>query len=105
MAQIPDKVSDTIADYLSVLKKNNIPVKAAVLFGSYATGKYQEWSDIDLALVSDIFDGNRIADKDKIRVLTLSVSSELEVIPFAPEDFTLANPFVKEIMAAGVKIV
>jgi len=105
MAQIPDKINRTIKNYLSVLKKNNIPVKEAVLFGSYATGKYQEWSDIDIALVSNVFDGNRISDKDKIRVLTLSVSSELEVIPFTPEDFTPENPFVKEIMSAGVKIV
>jgi len=105
MAQIPDKINKTINNYLRLLKKNNIPVKEAVLFGSYATGKSQKWSDIDIALVSNIFDGNRISDKDKIRALTLSVSSELEVIPFAPKDFTSDNPFAKEIMSTGIKII
>ena len=104
MAQIPDRINKTINNYLSILNKNNIPVKEAILFGSYATGKFQKWSDIDIALVSNIFDGNRISDKDKIRALTLSVSSELEVIPFAPKDFTPDNPFAKEIMSTGIKI-
>ena len=39
--------------------------------------------------------GNRIDDKDKIRRITLSISSEIEVIPFAPVDFNLENPFCK----------
>ena len=64
-------------------------------------GNYREWSDIDIALVSDIFEGDRIDDKDKIRSITLSVSSEIEVVPFTPNDFTLQNPFVKEILRTG----
>ncbi len=41
---------------------------------SYATGNYKKCSDIDIVLVSDIFMGNRIEDKDKIRNITLSIS-------------------------------
>ena len=105
MAQLPDKVKDTIDRYLRALSRNNIPIKEAILFGSYARGNYQKWSDIDIALVSDIFGGNRIDDKDKIRKITLSISSELEVIPFSPNDFNLQNPFVKEILKTGIRIV
>ena len=94
MVQLPPEIKNIIDKYFQVLKTHHIPINEAVLFGSYATGKYHEWSDIDIALVSDIFIGNRIADKDKIRKLTLSVSSELEVIPFSPRDFNLQNPFV-----------
>ena len=105
MVQIPAKVKNTIDRYLEALNQNNIPVKEAILFGSYARGNYQEWSDIDIALVSDIFGGNLIDDKDKIRKITLSISSEIEVIPFSPNDFTLQNPFVKEILKTGIKLV
>ena len=105
MAQLPDKVKNTIDSYLRALSRNNIPIKEAILFGSYARGNYQEWSDIDIALVSDIFDGNRIDDKDKIRKITLSISSEIEVIPFSPNDFNLQNPFVKEILTTGIRLV
>jgi len=105
MVQLPDKIKKTINRYLQALNRNNIPIKEAILFGSYARGDYQEWSDIDIALVSDIFEGNRIDDKDKIRKITLSISSEIEVIPFFPDDFNLQNPFAKEILTTGIRLV
>lgn len=105
MVQFPAKVKNTIDRYIRELDRNDIPIKEAILFGSYAKGDYQEWSDIDIALVSDIFEGNRIDDKDKIRRITLSISSEIEVIPFAPDDFNLQNPFAKEILKTGIKLI
>lgn len=104
MEQLPVKVKNTIISYLQALGRNNIPIKEAILFGSYARGNYQEWSDIDIALVSDIFEGNRIVDKDKIRKITLSISSEIEAIPFSPKDFNLQNPFAKEILTTGIRL-
>ncbi len=105
MVQIPDRVKDTIEQYLQALNHNNIPIKDAILFGRYARGHYKEWSDIDIALVSNIFKGDLIDDKDKIRRITLSISSEIEVIPFAPKDFNQENPFAKEIMQTGIRLI
>lgn len=104
MDQLPTKVKNIVISYLQALGRNNIPIKEAILFGSYARGNYQEWSDIDIALVSDIFEGNRIDDKDKIRKITLSISSEIEAIPFSPKDFNLQNPFAKEILTTGIRL-
>jgi uncharacterized protein len=105
MAQLPAKIKNTIDRYLRALSQNNIPIKEAVLFGSYASGANKQWSDIDIALVSEIFKGDRISDKDKIRKITLSVSSEIEVIPFSPADFNSQNPFVKEILRTGIRLI
>lgn len=105
MVQLPVKVKNTIDSYLQALRRHNIPIKDAILFGSYAKGNQHEWSDIDIALVSEIFVGNRIEDKDKIRKITLSVSSEIEVLPFSPKDFHSENPLAKEIMATGIRLV
>ena len=77
MVKIPDKIKTIIDRYISLLRDNNIFIKDAYLFGSYAKGNNHEWSDIDIAIISDSFDGIRIKDKDKIRKLTLSVSSSL----------------------------
>jgi uncharacterized protein len=55
--------------------------------------------------MSDIFVGDRILDKDKIRAITLSISSAIEVMPFSPGDFKEHNPFTKEILKTGVKLV
>ena len=105
MAKIPIRVRRTIDRYIAALRENNIPINQAILFGSYAQGKYQKWSDIDIALVSDIFEGKRFEDRGKIRKINLSVSSDLEILPYRPEDFTPDDPFVKEIMETGVRIV
>jgi uncharacterized protein len=105
VAKIPDQIRKTIDEYIRALENNHIHVQGAVLFGSYADGRANEWSDIDIALVSDSFDGDRFDDRSKIRRITLSVSSDLSPLPFRPEDFTPENPFVKEIMEKGVRIV
>jgi predicted nucleotidyltransferase len=105
MVKLPVKVKKTIDDYLQALDQGNIPIKEAILFGSYARGTNKEWSDIDIALVSEVFVGNRMEDKDKIRKITLSVSSEIEVIPFSPEDFDLQNPLAKEILETGIRLI
>jgi predicted nucleotidyltransferase len=105
MAKIPDNIKTILDRYLSLLKKNNIQVENAYLFGSYAKGYNNEWSDIDLAIVSGSFEGIRMKDKDKIRRLTLSVSSSLEILPFNPRDFSMENPLAKEIMETGIRLV
>ena len=105
MDQIPIKIKNKIDKYLTVLREHNIPVRQAILFGSYASGDYNEWSDIDIAIVSEVFDGSRIKDKNKIRKITLSVGSDIEVLPYSIEDFTEDNPFVKEILNTGIRIV
>ena len=105
MAKIPNNIRAIVEKYFSLLKKNNIDVEDAYLFGSYAKGNNNEWSDIDIAIVSESFEGIRLRDKDKIRKITLSVSSSLEILPFNLKDFSLENPFAKEIIETGIKLV
>lgn len=104
MAKVPDKVKKIIDKYLIALRDNNIAVNQAILFGSYAKGNYDAWSDIDLVLVSEVFEGIRIKDRGKIRLITLNVSSDIEVLPYCPKDFNSDDPFVKEIIETGIKI-
>jgi uncharacterized protein len=105
MSEIPLRVKTIISTYLNALQNNHIPVNQIILFGSYAKGNRKEWSDIDIALVSDIFEGKRFEDRGKIRRINLSGSSDLEVLPYRPGDFTPDDPFVREIMETGVRIV
>lgn len=104
MVKVPDKVKKIIDKYLVALRDNNIPVNQAILFGSYAKGDYDAWSDIDLVLVSEVFEGIRIKDRGKMRLITLNVSSDIEVLPYCPKDFNSDDPLVKEIIETGIKI-
>ena len=75
-----------------------------MLFGSYAKGTNNQWSDIDVAIVSSDFIGLRYLDNQKISRPKLNISYDLETHPFRPEDFNEDNPFVKEILSSGVRI-
>ena len=105
MAKIPDDVKGTIDRYLSSLKKSGFNIQQAILFGSYAKGHATQYSDIDLALVSDSFEGIRFKDKNKVRKITISISTDLEILPFNPKDFTSEDPLVKEILETGIKVI
>ncbi len=104
MAEIPHKIKLIIDEFLRELSKNDIKIEQAVLFGSYANGDFNKWSDIDLAIVSKAFHGERFDDRAIIRRIKLKVSSDLEPIPYIPTDFTVDNPFVKKILETGIKV-
>ncbi len=105
MAQIPDHILKTLKDYIAVLNKNGVIISQAILFGSYANGRYNELSDIDIALVSDQFNGIRFNDRNRIRKYKFEVNPDIEPLPFSRENFTKDDPFVKEILETGFRIV
>ena len=104
MAEIPDNVKEKILRFISELEKHNIRIKKAYLFGSYANNNYDEWSDIDLALVSDSFTGNRFEDKLKIRKYKAVVGWDISPMPFTEEDFYDSYFVRDEILAKGIEI-
>lgn len=105
MATLPDKVITSVTELIRQLNANNLPINRAYVFGSYAKGQQSEWSDIDLALVSDYFEGNSYYDRRKVSPYAIKIDIDLEVHPFRPEDFTTDNPFVEEIIETGIKVV
>ena len=106
MAQKADqKIEKSVKSYIAQLENIGIHVQQAIIFGSYASGKFDEWSDIDLAIVSNDFAGNRFEDRNKIRKITLQVNSDISPMPFRPEDFNDSDYFVKEILETGIRIV
>ena len=105
MAEIPNIIINKVKDYIDILNRNGFPIKRAVLFGSYVNGNYNKWSDIDIALVSDEFEGIRFNDRKKIRQFKFEVSADIEPLPYTPNDFSTNDPFVKKILKTGVRIV
>ncbi|MFP4381170.1 MAG: nucleotidyltransferase domain-containing protein [Candidatus Sumerlaeia bacterium] len=51
------EIIDIVRRYLNVLKEQGIDAAQAVLFGSFANGTANEWSDIDLVVIAPQFDG------------------------------------------------
>jgi len=87
------------------LKKDRIiEIKSAYLFGSFVKGKNTMHSDIDLAIVSDSFTGSRYDDRVKLNPYILKINTSVEVHPFTTKEFKVDNPFAKEIMENGERI-
>lgn len=90
--------------YKKHLEKNDFPVSAVYLFGSYAKGKAQKNSDIDLAIVGN----SRKKYWDIVTLLneaTLDVDIRIEPHYFKMTDFYNNNSaMASEVRYSGVKI-
>ena len=104
MASSTNQAIELVKKYLLILKEKNIPVQKALLFGSYVKGNYREDSDIDLAIVSSIFKGDRFLDRKMIVPLRRGVDSRIEPMPFTPEDFSRGGVLIDEIKKTGQAI-
>jgi predicted nucleotidyltransferase len=105
VAQIPEEINKKILKFIDYLEKSGIHIDTAILFGSYAKGSQNKWSDIDLALVSNKFEGNRYYDLDKLTDACFAIDTNISPLPYRPEDFTIDDLFVKEILKSGIRIV
>ncbi len=86
------------------LAAKEMRIESIYLFGSTATGRAHEWSDIDLAIVSPEFTGDSFEDSKKLFPFILQVDTAIEVHPFHPSGFTANNPFVKQIIKTGIRM-
>lgn len=94
-------ITELIKRYIQELEKKHIHVEEAIIFGSYAKGKPKEESDIDVALVSPSFTGNRFEDRRKIVPLRRKIDSRIEPIPFSPKAFSQGGILIDEIKKTG----
>lgn len=104
MAKINSEIDLILKKYLSVLEGKGISIDEAYLFGSYANGNPDNWSDIDVAVISEYFQGNRFLDKEKIRGLNFAIDTRISVLPLNKE--SLDSFFYQhEIIKKGIRII
>ncbi len=98
-----EKIINDVKEFIDQLQ-NEINIQSVYLFGSYAKANEKKDSDIDVAIVSDSFEGFIFADAEKILNKTKNINRMIEPHPFKTEDFTQDNPFVKNIISTGLRI-
>ena len=78
-----------VQNYLRVLQTYGLPVRFGVVFGSQTTGQANQWSDIDLLVVSPQFDGRRERrDVDLLWRLAARTDSRIEPVPCGEHQWT-----------------
>ncbi|OQX75494.1 MAG: hypothetical protein B6D61_10260 [Bacteroidetes bacterium 4484_249] len=98
-------IDRTIENYLRLIRKKYDGIEKAYLFGSYAKGKSNQDSDIDLALIfKDLDDLERFDIQVQLMLMAAQIDSRIEPHPISINDFNSGNPFVAEIQKTGIEI-
>ena len=105
MDKVRDKTLDLINDFLDLLSKNKIKIQKAYLYGSYANKSNNQYSDIDLALVSDDFTGDLWEDKRTLREFKSLVSWDISPMPYKVSEFEISQFAKDDIIGKGVRII
>ena len=72
------------------------------MFGSYAIGNPKEYSDIDLAVISDWFEGKpKIENMQFLSRIAARYNSLIEALPFTEEEYK--NLDKRSFLAGAVK--
>lgn len=90
--------------YVQQLREHHIPVWRVYLFGSHASGTPHADSDIDLAVFLDQEDINGVREDVALMRLRWDIDLRIEPHAFARTDFDEPDPYVKEIVRTGVRI-
>lgn len=77
-----ESIKKSVKKYLRELLRAGIPVRFGILFGSYARGDVHQWSDIDLLVVSNLYDKSyRREDVNILWKTAARTDSRIEPIP------------------------
>ena len=98
-----EEIEKIVKKYIELVKKE-INIRKAYLYGSYINGNFTEDSDIDIAIVADDFIGDIVEDTFRLMKIRRKVDNRIEPHPFKTSDFDLSNPYIKEIVDTGVRI-
>jgi len=99
------EVKKIIRNYAKTLRARNYPFSAMYLFGSHAKGKAHEWSDIDVAVISNKLKKNYEINRAMLRNICMDVDIRIEPHGFTEEDFKdNSDPLAYEIRKTGIKV-
>ena len=100
------QVIEIIKKYLQLLNNEGIPVSQAFLYGSYAKDIASPESDIDVMLISDIFERRDNKIIGKTWRLTTMIDSRIEPYLMGEKRFLSDDysPIIEIVRQEGIKI-
>jgi len=104
MAQSNDDVIKIVRYFLNEIQKTR-KVELAFLYGSYAKGSSNEWSDIDIAIVSPDFSDDLLKERLALMKLAIPIDDRIEAKPFNKKSFDPNDPLVYEITKNGIQLI
>ncbi len=84
---VENTVIEAVQKYLSALPSLGIHARRAVVFGSFARGRADEYSDIDLIVIAPEFDGSRELSLVKALWQATVSDNRIEPIPCGEQEW------------------
>ena len=102
MAKSADSVEKKLKDFVALMRER-YNIYAVVLYGSYADGRANDESDIDVAVFSDDFGKDPYEEMKALFRLRRQIDTDIEPLPFSREAYfsSDAAEFVNEIVRKG----
>ena len=106
-----DHATRRLAAFLkNELENNDIPITDIILFGSQATGTPSNSSDVDLAVISEKFEGKDTFERNLLikrsALATLrKFSAPLEIIPLTSNELKNKSRLISDYINQGISLI
>jgi len=100
-----DAAIDTVRNYAREIRNSGIKIRKVILYGSFAKGMQHEWSDIDVALVADEFEGLPTDHNYFSHIGIQKPYIRIESNTYPTDYFQEGDPFIDEIKNTGIEII
>jgi predicted nucleotidyltransferase len=104
MADRKDSLNKIITSFLDEIQKK-YRIDNAYLYGSFAKGTSNKWSDIDIAIVSSDFSEDLFDDRLSLMRLAATIDDRIEPRPFRRNLFNRNDPLADEIQKNGILLI
>ena len=104
MAKRNDRLKQITKRFLEEIQKK-YKIDSAYLYGSFAKGTSNKWSDIDIAIVSQDFSDDLFQERLQLMRVAYSINDRIEPKLFKKELFNRNDPLVDEIKKNGIRLI
>jgi predicted nucleotidyltransferase len=103
MAKSNSEIEKILKHFLNEVQQK-YQIVSAYLYGSFARGTSNKWSDIDVAIISPDFSDDLFEERLKLMKLAASIDDRIEPKPFKKGLFDPNDPLVDEIRKNGIQL-
>lgn len=103
---VDEAIINVLKKFRDVLIDKGVRIEKMILYGSHARGDATEFSDIDIAIISEDFEKNKMEASTELFRISISVDPRLEPVAVSPKSYREDTwlPLIYEIRTRGIEL-